>query len=275
MDAYIDPTFEYRRLNDLNGDIFRDNASRYNKHEPWVLKNNLPSDLHVYSKGFGSLDHYYNYFGVMKAQGEMKIVPDQLKNGDVLFFLFRYVDPKTGDVKRYLAMEPYNVSETMKYLRVGTTGSQMNHSNLEYQNSDNADINGVMIHNRLVFPIDIYYKGNLVAQAGSNDRMSPLGGSQSSVYVDNNRQGMRLGDTLYFTYSLPPEKGGNKPMYTIVLNDNKMTDIYVGIVNGNPNTFVPYDTYAYSVDRPVFSGMKFYPPAGRGYSFVTNPGSAF
>lgn len=266
-------SFQYNRLAGTIGDKLRHASSVAQDNVNWKFNNVLPNDFHLYVKPGPTLmvnDMVYD-MGKLPANGSVQFAPDTFKTGDLLIVLFKHLDQKdlSAGYKNYQAMEPYSLREYQKEINIGDVVTSFTTSPSEYLSPYNA-IPGVWIHNRLLFPLNIYYGGHLVSQLGAYDGMSYQGGSRATIWFDNAGMGLDFEAPLTIAYSIPEEKGTSEYMYTVFLYDNKMRDIYVGIVNGN-QAGPPPDTVNYSIDRPVHTGITFYPATGAGRSRVTNP----
>lgn len=264
----------YRQLAGLTGDELRRASIIAQTNINWKFINKLPSDFHLYVKPGSTLmvnDVVYG-LGKLPASGTLKFAHDTFKTGDLLIVLFKHLDQHdlAAGYKNYQAMQPYSLREFQKEINVGDVVYTDNSLTSSASISAFNPISGIWIHNELLFPLNIYYGGNLVSQVGAYDGMSYLGGSRASMWFDNQRQGLGFEAPLTLAYSLPESEGGTEILFTVFLYDNKMRNIHVGVINGNPSG-PPPDTVAYSIDEPVHTGITFYTPTGNGQSRATNP----
>lgn len=261
MDNYYD------LLIDGNGDRFRGRKTFVDRHKNWVFKNMLPTTFHLY-KGTkfpfvtNCNDQYpkEEFIGKLNAHCTAEFSPSTFDDGDFLMIYF-----ESGNVKIQM-FPPHELRGFHKDLLIGTCaynstdGSRQNYTSY-------SDISGIYIINHLKIPIDIYYRGNLVAQTGAEDGMTFLGGSSSTVFFDNNRQGFKLGDVLTFTYSLPND---TRKMFSLELNDNYMNEIHVGVINHNGQP-CREQIYSYRINEFSISGMNYFLPVGNYETISQNP----
>ena len=266
-------SFQYNRLAGMVGDKLRHDSTVTQENVNWKFNNILPSDFHLYMKPGSSLmvnDVVYD-IGKLPANGSLQFAHNTFNDGDLLIVLFKHLDQKdlAAGYKNYQAMEPYSLRGFQKKINIGDVATSFTSTPSEYLSPYNA-LPGVWIHNRLLFPLNIYYGGKLVSQLGAYDGMTYMGGSRATIWFDNRRMGLDFEAPITLAYSLPESEGTSEYLYTVFLYDNKMRDIYVGVINANPDG-PPPDTTNYSIDRPVHTGITFYPATGVGRSRETNP----
>ncbi len=266
-------SFQYNLLASTVGDELRHASTVAQKNVIWKFNNKLPSDFHLYMKPGPTLmmnDVVYD-LGKLPANGTLKFAHNTFKTGDLLIVLFKHLDQNdlAAGYKNYQAMESYSLREFQKEINIGDAVTSFTSLPSEYLSPFNA-LPGVWIHNRLLFPLNIYYDGHLVSQLGAYDGMTYLGGSRATIWFDNQRRGLEFEAPITLAYSIPESEGTSEFLYTVFLYDNKMRDIYIGVINGNQDG-PPPDTVAYSIDRPVHTGITFYPATGAGRSRETNP----
>ena len=271
-------TFDYRRLAGMMSDELIHASTVAQRNVIWKFNNKLPSDFHLYVKPGYTLmvNDVVNYLGKLPANGTLKFAPDTFKTGDLLIVVFKHLDQSdlSAGYKNYQAMQPYSLREFQKEVNIGDVvydgGSVTPSSYL----SSSSSLPGVWIHNELLFPLDIYYDGQLVSQIGAYDGMTYQGGSMASIWFDNQRQGLKFEAPITLAYSIPKTPGTSRLLFSVFLFDNKMRNMYVGVINGNTDG-PPPDTFAYSIDRPVHTGITYYIPIGNGQSRATNPYAPF
>jgi hypothetical protein len=166
--------------------------------------------------------------------------------------------------KFYEIARPVFLSPTTRTIRIGDV--VYNNLDMSYYNS-HADISGIRFHNRITFPIEIWNKGRKIGQVKPDDGTGYMSGSPNSVYLNNDGNGFRLGEEI--TFYLPHIK---QVWTSSILNDNYVSDIYVGVIN---QKFTPPnpDTYAYRIDAPDNTGYTFYEPVTAYISQKTNKNS--
>ncbi len=260
---------DYYRLSETMGDVMREKSARNQRYKDWTIINMLPTDLQMFYKKKYTDD--LKFLTSLPARVKKSFKPDMFEDEDELY-AFHATDGKPN----LLFMPPYTMRDFLKDIKVGTVVYDSNWAQEKYQVSY-SDIAGIRIHNMLRVPLDIYYNrldgtgpqpDQIVAQVRAYDGLSYLGGGGASIFFDNDRDGLNFMDEISFKYSLPGKKG--KYMITIALNDNQMNDVYVGMINGGHEP-PPIDTYAYSVDKPVWTGYTYYVPIGGYRTRATNP----
>jgi hypothetical protein len=188
-----------------------------------------------------------------------------------------YFDQSVKKYGQYEIARPAYLRSDSRVVRIGDI--VYNYKDTSFYNS-HADISGVRIHNRLIFPLSIYHKGMRLGQVEADDGTSYMTGARNSVYLDNDTHGFRIGDELEFRLT------EGKKYATVMLTDNYMSDIFVGVINQKYNPPTP-DVYAYRVDAPDINGFTYYEhPTTSGYSrfakgttayqtYKTNPSAPF
>ncbi len=256
-------SFKYDRLKDTMDDVLRNRSKVMQNLDPWVIKNMLPTEFELfYSPQF--TDKTFS-LGAIRPQGRRVFSPHKFFDGDRLFVMYH---PKSGtdQSKLHLAMPVHIFATQWKQLNLGDVVYRSSSGGREYFTSY-SDISGLMLHNELMFPLNIYFNGNVIGVIGAYDGMTYLGGSAASRYIDNDRAGFRLGDKITFGYSM---EGNKDTMFTITLADNHAYHVYIGKISVGERQNYP-DTYAYSVDLPPQTGYTYYKPIGRYNSIATNP----
>jgi len=254
--------FDYFHLRGTMDDVLRDRSARMQAGDEWTITNMLPTRLELWVEKRWSGDP--KPFASIGPRETLKYSPSTFGNGDQLY---TYYISENGKIP---FLRPYVFRDIWKNIRLGDVTYRSTDGHLQTQAS-NWDMRGVWLHNKTAVPLDIYYKGRLAAQVFANDNMNYLGGSASSVYFDNDRQGLDFMDTITIKYSLP---GKSVYLYTIYLNDIQAQSINLGDVDGGIRGPDP-DTFAYSVDRPVWTGITYYVPTGRYNTRATNPLAPF
>ena len=105
-----------------------------------------------------------------------------------------------------------------------------------------ADIAVLRIHNHISMPLEVFSQGYKLAAIAPDDGLSYIAGSKNSVYLENNGYGFQIGQQLSF-------KVNGRDYCSVILTDNLMTDVYVGLI-GQKIAAQPPDTYSYKVDAP-------------------------
>lgn len=113
-----------------------------------------------------------------------------------------------------------------------------------------ADISGIRIHNRLGIPLNITFDGNIIATVEKDDGTDFMMGTPNSVFINNNSRGFRFGDVLAFSF-----RNGTK-YCEVILNDNYLSDIYVGVINQKFAEPIR-DYYSYDIHLDI-NGLKYF-----------------
>lgn len=250
---------DFFRLNGVNGDYIRDASAISQKLKRWRLRNLLPVDIRIYVRNANTNNTHV--LTDIPARGTHYVEPHEIRGGDELYTV--YMD----GAKPIPIMDKFTVHDFHKYIVFGAIAYAPAHE--IHTKCVNSDLNGVWIHNKFHFPIDVYYKGNLAAQIRGNNGLGYMGGGASDLFFDNDRQGLNFGDILTFKASLPGKLG--REISSIQITDNRMAEMYVGIVNRGFVISHNPDNAVYRIDEPVYTGITFY-KTGAGYQTIpTNP----
>ena len=269
-------TFDYHKLTNTNGNELIRLSSDVQRFVRWSLVNKLPASFHLYLKRGKTLfiNDEVLYLGEIKDYETLNFKYDTLREGDLLIVLFKYINTNNfSKHSNYLAMQPYSIRSFQRTVFIGDTVYNEEGAATASYLSSYEDLPGVWIHNELLFPLNIYYKGQLVSQLGPYDGMTYQGGSAATIWFDDQRRGLKFDSpiSIEFATGNPSVDGiGKQKRFSVYLYDNKMRNIYVGVINGNHNG-PPPDTFSYSVDQPTFTGLTYYIPTGNGTSVPTNP----
>lgn len=210
----------------------------------YILDNLTPSSITLLKSTPEEENCYPKAFITLPPFSTKKVPVDALGEG---YSLFVSTTSSRGNIP---LMERYVVREFRKHIRIGavTYGSLGGRNEVV---ASNWDMRGVMIHNRLTVPLNVHYKGRLVAQMFGYSGTDYMGGSGSSLYFDNDREGLRMFDELLFSYTID---GKTYPYTKAVLNDVQAREIFVGVVSGGfwgPTN----DSAVYRIDDSVYTGI--------------------
>jgi hypothetical protein len=225
----------------------------------WTIQNLLPIPLVLYKKSMAK--GQMQRISVIDPRGTLKYPHNFFTDGDVLFTF--YSDSMSHTLTPVL--QPYLMRNTLRNIRLGTVEYSSTDGHLQTQAS-NWDMRGVWLHNKIGIPIDIFYKGNLVAQLHAYDGQNYLGGSRSSIYFDNDREGLDFMDSIEFRLSTP--RFDFAKMFSINLTDIECQVIFIGTVSAGTKGPLP-DFSVYRVDKPVLTGIPYYKPTGQYNSIST------
>ncbi len=233
--------FLFEKLRSTGGDVSRSLSAMAQATNPWILENMTPTKLYLYTQQYGG--------GTTKILTELesfeKRYINTINEGDNLYVFVM----KEGKLTPF--MDSYICREFRKHIRIGAITYSSDGGRNEVRAS-NWDMRGVWIHNKLAVPLNIHYKGRLAAQIYGNTGIDYMGGGGSSIYFDNDREGLDFMDEITFSYAID---GKNDTKYTTaILNDVQCVSMFVGVVSGgwwgNTN-----DNAVYRVNEPVFTGI--------------------
>lgn len=257
-------SFDYFRLQGTVDELIKRQSSKSQQNKDWRLVNILPTNLEIWKQK--NWDDKTTFVEKILGRETLIFPSHSFEEGDHLYVYFR-----TSSNTLIPFLEPYIVKGFLRDIKIGASVYRSTSGHLQVQAS-NWDMRGITLHNKIKVPLDVFYKGNLVAQLSANDGMSILGGSSSSLYFDNGREGLNFMDEISFSYSLPGLY--DKEIFSIVLDDIHAQDVHLGVIQGGYNGPAP-DTFAYSVNKPVWTGITYYVPTGRYNSRKTNPLAPF
>ena len=144
-----------------------------------------------------------------------------------------------------------------KTIRLGAITYSSGAGNGEVQAS-NWDMRGIWINNKMRFPLDIFHNGILKAQVSAYNGIEYMGGGASTIYFDNNREGVNYGDVFEFRYSLP---GREEKIFSTTIDDEQCMHMYVGVIS--PGMWGPDpDNAIYRIDEDDHIGITYYVPIG-------------
>lgn len=239
-----------------------------NSSQTWKIQNLLPFAVYVYAERKFTGEKIT--LGEIHSLGTAVFHSQVLRDGDELF-----VYTQSNQLLHPLVL-PYTVHGHIRDIRIG--GVEYSEAAGSAQNSSlDSDVSGLLIHNMLRIPLDIYFRSRdssvsdeftLVAQVGAYDGRGYHGGSGGIMFFDNDRDGLRIGDQIGFGFSLTGLS--RKPAFWVTIHDNHAHHLYVGKVVGGyrgPHN----DIYAHDIDRTVTSGYTWYVPMGNGETYKTHP----
>ena len=250
---------DYFRLRDEIGDVFRENSAIAQAGVKWQFQNLLPNELELYIQP--QFSKMTTRLATIGPRQTMFFDAGDFNGGDELYTYIKH------NGKLFPFLEPYTLRAFFKKVHIGAVSYGIGEGHGLVQASY-WDLRGVWIHNKTGFPLDVYYKGNLVAQTYANDGMNYMGGSAASVYFTNDRQGLNFGDELTFRYSLPGKKG--EYIFNAVIDDEQCQEIYVGTVTGDYWGPDP-DNSVYRVNKPTYTSVTYFIPDGPYSTRMTNP----
>jgi len=237
-------SFDHQKLRTTYSNSQRELSAKYQVNDPYILQNLTPSVVTVLYSSYKDQDCYPKPLTTIQPFSIQKVPPTSLSEGDTLFVSTK---SSSGNIP---LMETYTVREFWKHIRIGaiTYGSLSGRNEVM---ASNWDMRGVMIRNRLTVPLNVHYKGRLVAQMYGYSGIEYMGGGGSSLYFDNDREGLNMFDEIYFSYTID---GKTYPYTKAVLNDVQTREIFVGVISGGfwgPTN----DSGVYKVDDPVYTGI--------------------
>jgi hypothetical protein len=244
-------TQNYDRLGMQMADIIMSRIIESKSQDNWTLTNMLPTKLELWTKK--EFTNKTVFLGIIESRGTLKFDASKFTDKEELYVYYN----SNNDL--ILFTEPFMLRAAWKDVKLGavTYSSTSGHGGLQ---SGYSDMRGVWIHNRMIFPIDIYYKNNLVAQVFGYKGEEYMGGGASSIYFDNNRRGLNFMDQLSFRYSLPGPQG--KYLFTVTIDDQQCNEMFVGVVSNDAVDSIYPDNAVYRIDKPSFTGIAFYNQIG-------------
>ena len=253
-------TYDYFTLAEYD----KDQISKHLEGKPWTFLNLLPTRVLVYVRDSSK---NIQFLGTIIPHG--KLVTSQtpagmpLKKDLEIHVLFPELQ---GSQRAYEFTRPTYLTTESRLVRIGDIVYKEGDSNAK---GLSGDIPGIRVVNHLAIPLDIWYHKMRIAQVRGDDGTEYMGGSPNSVYINNNRDGFRLGDELSFVFAY------NQRQYaSVLLNDNYLREMHVGVTN---QKFTPPDpdTYAYRLDAPTHTGITFYETTEAYKSRPTQPNAMF
>ncbi len=248
-------SFTHNHLRSMNGDVQRQMAKISSRNHQWVLKNMLPSDLTLFCEKEGSGTP--KFLTILNSHKTISFPPNTFADRDQLYVFIKQ------DGKLILFTEPYMFREIWKNIVIGAATYNSDSGNGGVH-ATHWDMRGVWLNNFLRVPIDVYYKNSLVAQIGAYDGLTYHGGGSSSIYFDNSREGLDLGDKLVFRYN------NGLRMFDIVLDDEQALSIDIGKVSGGQWGPSP-DNASYRLGNYSYTGITYYDSISGYTSRKTNP----
>lgn len=246
---------DYQRLSYMSGDVVQEYNKKIRSDLPWILQNMLPSTFELYL--VPQFRQIKIPLGSIEPRKQRIFPPHEFKDGDILIVTYKW-DTETFNEETHI-MPNHVFNSAWKHIRLG----DVNYDSSRGRQAifPDADISGIMLNNCLHFPLDVFFKGTLVAQLESYDGMTHMGGSGSSLYYDNHRQGFNLGDQITFAYSMVTDRS---EMYTITLTDNHVYNVNIGVIGvGTPSIMPDVFNYEFHV---VPEGIHKFPGEYKNYS---------
>jgi hypothetical protein len=222
------------------------------KNTPWKFENLLPYEVNVYVYTPNKID----LIGQIPPHGNISTTKSKsgmsLKTGDEIHILKSAVPGRlTKTTKQFEIARPVWLFGDSRSVIIGDIVYE---DRVAFTNGVDihSDMIGLRIHNHLVMPLDVYWKGLKIAQISGDDGTSFMAGSPNSVYLNNERFGFNIDDSIKFVFTQD-----QKPYAEIRLIDNFTSDIIVGQTT---QKFVPaiQDMFGYRVDKPNINGMQFF-----------------
>lgn len=241
------------RYNLIDYDPDRDARVKYLARNdiPWRFKNLLPYKVNVYI----SKIHKLELIATINANSSIETTQTKsgipLQKGDEIHVLYptNKLAPTVGE--QYKILRPAFLFDDSREVRIGdivyedriafSPGIDIHH-----------DIIGIRIHNHISMPVNVFYKGENIAQIAGDDGTSFMAGSPNSVYLNNERFGFNIGDELSFEFVHDKKKYAS-----VKIIDNFTSDIIIGEITQH---FVGaiQDMYAYRVNEPNITGLRYY-----------------
>lgn len=239
-------TSTFEKLRSQNDDLQRNLSSKYQVNDPWVINNLTPSKLTLI---IARNNITFNLCQLTPFENK-NFDSQNIKEGDILHTYFLNNNVLVPFIPQYTCRE------FRKKINIGAVTYATGPGRYEIQ-ATHADMRGMWIHNRLTVPINIYFKGQLSAQLYGYNGTEYMGGGASTLYFDNNREGLNFMDKIYFSYKTLEKE---EQYGSVTLNDVQASDIYVGVISDDTSGMRDGDpdNAVYSVDNPVYTGLTYY-----------------
>ena len=263
---------KYFHLKGEIGDVLRAQSEVDQISDPYIITNILPTMLHMYTQKNSS--EPVNFLSEIKPRETKKFHPMQFTDGEKLYVFYH-----GANNSKIPFLESYTFRPWWKNIKLGAVTYTSTSGHGEVQASW-WDMRGVWIHNKLPIPLDIYYKGRLAAQVFGYNGTDYMGGGASSIYFDNDREGLNFMDEIEFRYSLSGKEtnkssyGKNNYLFKVIIDDYQCNEMFVGVISAGEWGPDP-DNGIYRVDKPDYTGITYYVSTGGYQTRATNPMAPF
>jgi hypothetical protein len=160
-------------------------------------------------------------------------------------------------------IEPFLLRDDSRTVSIGDVGLEQIYTG--WYGADRPGVSGLHIINKLAMPIDVIYRNNLIAHVGGAEPgIGYFSGGTSQTYIDNEREGFRIGDRLTFVINMG--NGRYLPYATSIISDSVATTVSVGVVIQKVDLAFP-DTVEYRVDAPNVLATPYQNPIDAGTPF--------
>lgn len=219
---------------------------------PWRFINLLPFRVQVFIYREARLE----FVGEIQPHKILVTARTQsglhLKKGDRIHILYpdRSSVPPTmkDEAPQYQILRSVDLFDDSREVRIG---------DVVYNDRDTStkdihhDIIGIRVHNHTTFPLEVFYQGKHIGSTAGDDGTSFMSGSPNSVYLNNDRFGFELGSTMSFAFR---DGCRSIPYASVVLIDNYISDINVGVITQKFVAGRGNDIFSYRIDEPVITG---------------------
>lgn len=220
---------------------------------PWKFINLLPYKINVYAIQYKNLE----LIATIDAKSNFETLKTKsgspLRKGDAIHILMptNKLNPGSTTSNQFKILRPTFLFDDSREVRIGdivyedriafAPGIDIHH-----------DIIGLRIHNHTLMPINVFYKGENIAQIAGDDGTSFMAGSPNSVYLNNERFGFMIGDELSFVFVHDGAKYAS-----VKIIDNYTSDIIIGEITQH---FVGaiQDMFSYRVNEPNINGLTYF-----------------
>lgn len=253
---------------DVSDTLFNDIEDRNMMGRPWMIKNILPMRIHLYVIREGR----QIFIKAINANSTKNLGPTTLKNGDFLLSMYLSQGTLFNVTPSYKVFDRYRdiIIGNVVYDDVGSRG-------LSYSAMSHVDMYGVRLINHLSSNIKIYFNKNLVGRIAKTDGTGYMNGSPSTMYFDNNGNGLRLGDVV--TIKIEMKLGGKNvdlDYISFVIRDQYTVNVHIGRTwHIDSSSMVMYDNQSYRVDTDNYLGITYYEPVTAYYTQPNNVCASF
>jgi hypothetical protein len=243
----------YDRYTYVSEDADRDYRLEALAGKPYTFKNLFPFPVEVVARSPVMIDTV----GIVPAFGQLSVL--KTKKGMVLQqdveIHVIYNDPLARGTSFEIA-RPVFLLEDGRDVRLGDVVYEEKYTSTVQRS--HSDIMGLRFHNHTTIPISIYSHGSRLADIAGDDGTSYMAGSKNSAYLTNANLGFNIGDELSIHFNGLPNAGPKGTKWcTVMVNDNYMSEVYVGETNQKFSAPVQ-DMYSYRVNEQDINGLKYY-----------------
>ena len=267
---------DYFPVSITNANFMQSLQARSIRNDPWVFKNNSPFPLRVYYTPM-SINSISSIIDNIPPGNTYKLAANRLKDGDTI-----HVNIINNISGTEIRLSSHILADWFKTLSLGSA-SYSSSGKISNITKLNAPINGFFVTNNFPYVCEVVHRNRTIAVIQPRDNKTFLGGSASTVYVDNDRNGFQFFDEIFI-------KIAGLNAYSIRLDDTYISKIDIGVVvpgnwgppadiavygigtvgsNSGINSYAPREV----VLDDSWTGITYYVPSKENpyYTLKTNP----